>query len=97
MTRKNWIPYLIKKLAIFLASVLALSVIVFAVSRLSPGDPLVSYYGERTEKMSPAERQQTMERLGLNAPLTTQYVRWLEGRCGASLASPTSTSRTCWT
>ena len=79
MTRKKWLPYLLKKLVIFLASVLALSVIVFAVSRLSPGDPLVSYYGERTEKMSPAERQQTMERLGLNAPLTTQYVRWLEG------------------
>ena len=79
MTCKKWLPYLLKKLVIFLASVLALSVIVFAVSRLSPGDPLVSYYGERTEKMSPAERQQTMERLGLNAPLTTQYVRWLEG------------------
>lgn len=79
ITRKKWLPYLMKKLVIFLASVLALSIIVFAVSRLSPGDPLVSYYGERTEKMSPAERQQTMERLGLNAPLTTQYVRWLEG------------------
>ena len=79
MTRRKWIPYLIKKLAIFLVSVLALSVIVFVVSRLSPGDPLVSYYGERTEKMSPAERRQTMERLGLNAPLTVQYVRWLEG------------------
>ncbi len=79
MTRKKWLPYLAKKLVIFLVSVLALSIIVFAVSRLSPRDPLVSYYGERTEKMSPAERQQTMERLGLNAPLTTQYVRWLEG------------------
>ena len=79
MTRKKWLPYLLKKLVIFLASVLALSIIVFVVSRLSPGDPLVSYYGERTEKMSPTERQQTMERLGLNAPLTTQYVRWLEG------------------
>jgi peptide/nickel transport system permease protein len=54
MTCKKWLPYLLKKLVIFLASVLALSVIVFAVSRLSPGDPLVSYYGERTEKMSPA-------------------------------------------
>ena len=79
MTRKKWFSYLMKKLVIFLASVLLLSVIVFVVSRLSPGDPLVSYYGDRTEKMTPAERQQTMERLGLNAPLTTQYARWLEG------------------
>ena len=79
MTRKKWFSYLMKKLVIFLASVLLLSVIVFVVSRLSPGDPLVSYYGDRTEKMTPAERQQTTERLGLNAPLTTQYARWLEG------------------
>ena len=31
MTRKKWLPYLLKKLLIVLASVLALSVIVFAV------------------------------------------------------------------
>ncbi|MBQ8087882.1 MAG: ABC transporter permease [Clostridia bacterium] len=75
----KWIPYLLKKLALFIASVLVLSIVVFAISRLSPGDPLISYYGDRTEKMTPAERAQTMERLGLNAPMHVQYVRWLTG------------------
>ena len=45
-----------KTLAVFLISVLVLSLLVFVVSRLAPGDPLVSFYGERAEKLKPAER-----------------------------------------
>ena len=41
-----------KKCLIFLISVFILSVAVFYVARLAPGDPLISYYGDRTEKMS---------------------------------------------
>lgn len=43
-----------KTVAIFLISVLVLSLLVFVVSRLAPGDPLVSFYGERAEKLKPA-------------------------------------------
>lgn len=71
--------YYLKKLAAFALSLFVLSAAVFALSRLAPGDPLVSYYGERAEKMSPQERERTMERLGLNAPLHVQYARWLQG------------------
>lgn len=74
----SWERYLLKKLAVLLASLLALSVIVFALARLAPGDPLVSYYGDRTEKMTAEERAQTMERLGLNDSIAVQYVRWVE-------------------
>ena len=52
--------------------------VVFALSRLAPGDPLVAYYGDRTEKMSVEERQRTLERLGLNDSIPVQYVRWME-------------------
>lgn len=45
-----------KTFAVFLISVLVLSLLVFVVSRLAPGDPLVSFYGERAEKLKPAER-----------------------------------------
>ena len=68
-----------KKLLIFLASVLLLSAAVFAISRWAPGDPLVSYYGDRVEKMSPEERAWAEDKLGLNDPLSVQYVRWLTG------------------
>lgn len=68
-----------KQLLAFFLSILLLSVLVFTVSRLAPGDPLVSYYGDRVEKMSPEERAWAQERLGLNDSIPTQYIRWL--RC----------------
>lgn len=67
-----------KTLLIFVLSVLVLSVLVFCLSRLTPADPLQAYYGERTEKMSTAEKDAARERLGLNDPLPTQYFRWLQ-------------------
>ena len=60
-----------------MASIFLLSVIVFYISRLAPGDPLVSYYGERVEKMSPEEHDWAMEKLGLNESVSVQYVKWL--------------------
>lgn len=79
MTRKNPWLYYGRKLLAFALSVLALSVVAFYIARLAPGDPLVSYYGDRVEKMSPEEREWAEEKLGLNAPIHTQYARWLEG------------------
>ena len=68
----------VRRLAVFLLSVLLLSLLVFTIARLAPGDPLVSYYGDRVEKMSPEERSWAEQRLGLDQPLLTQYVRWLQ-------------------
>lgn len=67
-----------KKLLLLLISILALSMAVFWISRLAPGDPLVSWYGERAEKLSPAERDAAREELGLNDPIHVQYLRWLK-------------------
>lgn len=76
--KKNVWLYYGKKLLMLILSVFVLSVIVFYMSRLSPGDPLVSYYGDRAEKMSPAEKAKTMERLGLDEPIFVQYGIWVK-------------------
>ena len=76
--KRNPFVYFGKKALIFLVSVFVLSVAVFYISRLAPGDPLMSYYGERTEKMSVEEKDAAREKLGLNDPIHVQYVRWLE-------------------
>lgn len=72
--RLSWI----RRLAGFLVSVLVLSMAVFWLSRLAPGDPLMSWYGERVEKMSEGEKDAAREALGLNDPIHVQYVRWLK-------------------
>ena len=78
MRKQNPFVYFGKKTAVFLASVFILSLAVFYISRLAPGDPLMSYYGERVEKMSPEEKEEARKELGLNEPIHVQYVRWLE-------------------
>ena len=67
-----------KKAAMLVVSVLVLSLIVFLMARAAPGDPLVAYYGERAEKMTTEEKDQTRERLGLDRPVLVQYGVWLE-------------------
>lgn len=78
MIKRNPVIYYGKKVLVFLLSVFILSILVFYISRLAPGDPLLSYYGERVEKMSVEERAWAEEKLGLSDPIHTQYVRWLE-------------------
>ena len=75
--RKNPIAYFGRKLLVFLVSVFLLSAAVFYISRLAPGDPLMSYYGERVEKTTVAEKEAAREKLGLNDPIHIQYIRWL--------------------
>lgn len=67
-----------KKILFFVSNIFLLSILVFTISRLAPGDPLVSYYGERAEKMSQEEREWAENRLGLRDPVSVQYIRWLE-------------------
>ena len=76
--RAELLIYCIKKVLSFVISIVFLSLVVFYISRWAPGDPLVSYYGERVEKMSPEEREWAEERLGLNDLVYVQYIRWAQ-------------------
>lgn len=60
-----------------MVSIFLLSVIVFYIARLAPGDPLVSYYGDRAEKMTAGERAWAEEKLGLHESITVQYGKWM--------------------
>lgn len=70
MINKNPYLYYSRKILIFILSVFLLSIAVFYVARLAPGDALFSYYGSRVEKMSPKER----ERAEKNLVLMHQYI-----------------------
>lgn len=61
-----------------LLMLLLLSVVVFVLARLAPGDPLRAYYGDGLERLSQAQQEAARERLGLNDSLAVQYLRWAE-------------------
>ena len=78
MKKNRWIITVFKRIAIFVISIWALSAVVFVLSRMTPIDPLQSYYGDRTEKMSEEQKDSARERLGLNDSIPVQYVRWFK-------------------
>lgn len=61
----------------FALAMLVLSVVAFCFARCAPGDPLQSFYGDAVESMNTEELAAARTRLGLDASLTTQYVRWI--------------------
>ncbi|HEX9535460.1 MAG TPA: ABC transporter permease [Stellaceae bacterium] len=70
--------YIIRRLAFGMITVVGVSIIVFAVLRILPGDPLVAIFGpEGFTKLSEAERAHYMADLGLSDPLAVQYLRWV--------------------
>lgn len=70
--------YIVRRLAFGAMTVVGVSLIVFMVLRVLPGDPLVAIFGpEGFTKLSDAERAGYMAQLGLSDPLIVQYFHWL--------------------
>jgi len=72
---------ILKRAIQFVVVMFLLSIIVFYMARLSPGDPLRSYYGEGVERMSTIEKQYAMDKLGLDEPIYIQYGKWISNVC----------------
>ena len=68
--------YFSGKIAQLIVFLIALSVIIFLLGRLTPGDPLQAYYGDALERMSVEQREAAMVRLSLDKPIYVQYFTW---------------------
>lgn len=68
---------LIKGIFQFIVTIFILSIVVFYMSRLSPGDPLKAYYGDSVERMGLEQREKAIDNLGLNKPIYIQYESWI--------------------
>jgi peptide/nickel transport system permease protein len=69
--------YCLKRLAIGIGMLIALSMLVFVLLRLTPGDPIDAYI-DPSAPLSPAAMADLRSRLGLDQPLPLQYVGWLQ-------------------
>jgi peptide/nickel transport system permease protein len=81
--------YIVRRLAFGALTVIGVSITVFVIMRILPGDPLVAVFGpEGYTKLSEAERANYMAALGLSDPLYVQYLTWigqmLDGSFGRS-------------
>jgi peptide/nickel transport system permease protein len=80
--------YLVARLAQLFFVLLFLSILVFTIVRLIPGDPAAVMLGTEATPAAVAEIRREM---GLDAPIPVQYVRWvqhvLQGNFGTSWVS----------
>lgn len=64
-----------RRVLLMLPQILILSILVFAVARLMPGDP---FTGLITQETDPSTIEALRERAGLNEPIIVQYLNWLK-------------------
>src|ERR1700751_1492580 len=81
--------YLARRAFYAAVTLLGVSLSIFVILRVLPGDPLVAILGvEGHARMTPADRVSIMADLGFRDPLPVQYVHWLRdiaaGRLGKS-------------
>lgn len=78
--------YILRRLALMVPVAFLVTVIVFVLLRLTPGDPVLTYAGEERDPESLAELRREY---GLDQPLPVQYVSWvghaLQGDLGRSI------------
>ena len=86
--------YILRKLLAIIPKFFAITLILFIMLELSPGDPLTrmigpDQYGEMTEH----QKNEWRERLGLNDPAIVRYFDWLGGMFVGDFGYSTSTNR----
>lgn len=68
--------YVVRRLLLSVPTLVVVSVLVFVLVRLQPGDVIVAQAGQ-AGALSPADEQRIREDLGLDRPAPVQYVAWL--------------------
>ena len=80
--------YIIKRLISMIPAIFVVSVVIFMIIHLTPGDPGAVMLGDQAD---PEAIEALRQSLGLNDPLPVQYLRWvgdvLHGDLGQSLYS----------
>jgi peptide/nickel transport system permease protein len=85
--------YVLRRLGLIAPVLLAITVLVFTLGHLAPGDVTVAMFGgaEDVGRFDREEAARLRRELGLDRPLAVQYVAWLgqlvQGELGRSLAS----------
>lgn len=83
------LSYLVRRVLLAIPMLLAISFVSFAIMQSVPGGPLAIYRNNPNVRASDVARLE--EQLGLNKPMSTQYLIWLRnmvsGNWGQSLAS----------
>jgi peptide/nickel transport system permease protein len=72
------LSYIARRLVFGFVTIVGVSIVVFVIMRVLPGDPLVALFGpDGFTKLTEEQRAQYMADLGLSDPLWKQYLAWV--------------------
>ena len=71
--------YAIKRIGLFIPTVLLVTIIVFVVMRLIPGDPALAILSADDAVYTQEELAQLRAELGTDRPIPIQYLEWISG------------------
>lgn len=81
--------YLIRRTLVAIPTLVAISMVIFTILALAPGDPLAGF--AQNPSVPPAVRQQIRKSMGLDQPIPVRYAKWftsvLHGDFGYSYRS----------
>ena len=90
------LKYVLGRLLFLVPIMLILSFFVFALTFLSPSDPVTLKYSRMGEIPDPALIEQAKEEMGLNDPFMVQYGRWLKNAVHGDLGKSFKTGKPVW-
>ena len=71
--------YILRRIIFTIPTLFGITVLIFGVMRLLPGDPLAVMFGiEEIHRFTDEERARLLHGLGLDKPLLFQYFDWLK-------------------
>ena len=74
------INYIVRRFLLGILVLVLVTVFIFLVMRLLPGDPLILFVAQsQVENISPEDMNRLREEYGLNDSLPVQYVKWIGG------------------
>jgi len=83
--------FIVRRLLSLIPVMLGVSIVVFALIRMIPGDPVIIMLGERAR---PEDIERVREEMGFNRPIYIQYFEWvgriLRGDLGTSIINRTA-------
>lgn len=82
--------FLVKRLLLSIVVIFGLSILIFILARIIPGDPARLALGERATEEAVAEQRELMR---LNDPLPSQYIYWLSSTAKGNLGMSFYTQR----
>ncbi len=86
------LPFILRRLALLVPVLLGVSIVVFSLMRMIPGDPIDQFVNP-DRRISPEQRELLIKKYGLDKPLPVQYAKWMGNILRGDLGNSIRTTR----